>query len=412
MGPQGQVQYNRDIICRNVWILYDDIAKKARNSHQSMWDMVQRARDTYHAANRRRARIAARSAQAPAPAVSVPAPVIPVPAPVIPIPAPVIPVLAPVIPVPAPVVPIPAPVIPVPAPIVPVPLPVVPVPPLVVPVPPPVIPVPPPVIPVPPPVVPVPAPVIPVPAPVIPVLAPVIPVPPPVVPVPAAPVVPAGPAAPAGPLQAPAVLLQAPAVPLHIPAIPLQAPAIPLPAVPLLVILVPPGMQQVPIVIPPLSLPGSAGGVAGGPLAAHTCHRVVPHRWPMSTGGLPTSVRIHIIISENYMRDVACGRWFFTTRTASGTVRILAHTMAELVLHSELFLPWELEVVRQIIHFYVLGRLDRWSFLPLGMASNQQLTRHITADYSGGNMLDIQAEVAPPGLVPVAITELGGAGHG
>ncbi|RPB19146.1 hypothetical protein L211DRAFT_853487 [Terfezia boudieri ATCC MYA-4762] len=36
MAPRGQVQYNRDIIHRNVQILYDDIARKARNSRQSM----------------------------------------------------------------------------------------------------------------------------------------------------------------------------------------------------------------------------------------------------------------------------------------------------------------------------------------------------------------------------------------
>ncbi|RPB22175.1 hypothetical protein L211DRAFT_850932 [Terfezia boudieri ATCC MYA-4762] len=320
MAPRGQVQYNRDIIRRNVRILYDDIAKKARNSRQSMWDTVQRARAAHRAANpgvviqplrkplldinelgrsttgpsympqnprgragatllnatqesnSERARIAAHSTQAPVPAVPVPAPVVPVP--------------APVVPVPPPVVPVPPPAVPVPAPIIPVLAPVVPVPPSVIPILPPVVPVPPPAIPIPPPVV---------------------PVPPPVIPVPAAPVIPAGPAALAGPPQAPAVPLQAPAVPLQAPAIPLQAPAIPLLAVSPPVVLVLAGMQQVPIVIPPPSLPDGASGVAVGPLAARTCCCAVPHEWPTSIGGPPTSVRIHIITPENHTRDVACG---------------------------------------------------------------------------------------------------------
>ncbi|RPB26622.1 hypothetical protein L211DRAFT_847248 [Terfezia boudieri ATCC MYA-4762] len=51
MAPRGQVQYNRDVIHRNVRILYDDIAKKGRNSRQSMWDTVQRARAAHRAAN-------------------------------------------------------------------------------------------------------------------------------------------------------------------------------------------------------------------------------------------------------------------------------------------------------------------------------------------------------------------------
>ena len=52
MAPRGQVNYNNDsAIRRNVRLLCDDVAKKARNSRQKMWDAVHRARVAYEAAN-------------------------------------------------------------------------------------------------------------------------------------------------------------------------------------------------------------------------------------------------------------------------------------------------------------------------------------------------------------------------
>ena len=51
MAPQGQLTYNQDVIRRHVRMLYDDVAKKARNSRQSMWDTIQRARAAHRAAN-------------------------------------------------------------------------------------------------------------------------------------------------------------------------------------------------------------------------------------------------------------------------------------------------------------------------------------------------------------------------
>ncbi|KAF8425789.1 hypothetical protein BGX38DRAFT_1279144 [Terfezia claveryi] len=260
MAPQGQVQYNRDVIRRNVRIHCDDITKKGRNSRQSMWDTVQRARAAHRAANpegvieplrwplpdvqqlgqsstgppympqnprgragatllnatqesnTERARIAARGAQGPGPAAPAVAPAAQGPA----------------------------------------------------------------------------------------------------------------------PAPAPALAVAAPA-----PALAVAAPA---PAVP-----IPPGMQ-----------------------------------------------------------DVAYGGWLFTAITVSGTLRILAHTMAELVLRSQPFLPWELGASRQISRFYVLDRPDRWRVHPLGVDNDPELARHITADYFGGNMLDLQVEVCPPALVPAA----------
>ncbi|RPB18148.1 hypothetical protein L211DRAFT_854414 [Terfezia boudieri ATCC MYA-4762] len=306
MAPRGQVQYNRDVIRRNVRILCDDIAKKGRNSRQSMWDTVQRARAAHRAANpggvieplrwplpdvqqlgqsttgppympqnprgragatllnatqesnTERARIAAHGAQGPGPAAPAAVP------------------------------------------------------------------------------------------------------------------------AAQGPAPAPA------------PALAVAAPA---PAVP-----IPPEMQQVAIVVPPPSLLAGGGGVAGGLLAGHSCRRAVPHGWPTSTGGPPTSVRIHVITPENHTRDVACGGWLFTAITVSGTLRILAHTMAELVLRSQPFLPWELGASRQISRFYVLDRPDRWRVLPLGVANDLELARHITVDYFGGNMLDLQVELQEQSL--------------
>jgi len=190
------------------------------------------------------------------------------------------------------------------------------------------------------------------------------------------------------------------------PAIPTPPPVHP-PAV-----VVPPGMQRVPVVAPPPSLPAGGSGVAGGPFAARTCPRAVPHRWPAATGGPPTSVRVHVITLENHTRDVACGGGLFTDRTTSGTLRVLAHTMVELELRCQPLLPWELGAVRQVVRVYVLDRPDSWQLLPLGVASDQQLVGYIAADYAGGHMLDIQVEVCPPGLVPVpAVVAIAGCGR-
>ena len=51
MAPRGQLTYNQDVIRRQVRMLCDDVAKKARNSRQSMWDTIQRARADHQAAN-------------------------------------------------------------------------------------------------------------------------------------------------------------------------------------------------------------------------------------------------------------------------------------------------------------------------------------------------------------------------
>ncbi|KAF8440663.1 hypothetical protein BGX38DRAFT_1272910 [Terfezia claveryi] len=154
-----------------------------------------------------------------------------------------------------------------------------------------------------------------------------------------------------------------------------------------LVIPVPPRIQQVLIIIPPLSLLASIGRVTVSPLAAHTCRYAIPYAWPTFTEGSLTSIRIHNVIPENYTRDVTYSGWFFGPTTALETMRILVYTIVELILWSKPFLPWELGAVRQISCFYVLDRPNR-------------------------NMLDIQAEVSPPTLVPVAIGRFGGAGRG
>ena len=48
MGPRGQVGYGREEVKRHVRTLCDDIAKKARNSRQAMWEMIYAARAAYH----------------------------------------------------------------------------------------------------------------------------------------------------------------------------------------------------------------------------------------------------------------------------------------------------------------------------------------------------------------------------
>ena len=52
MPPRGQLTYNQDVICRHARMLCNDVANKARNSRQSMWDTIQRARAAHRAANR------------------------------------------------------------------------------------------------------------------------------------------------------------------------------------------------------------------------------------------------------------------------------------------------------------------------------------------------------------------------
>ncbi|KAF8422303.1 hypothetical protein BGX38DRAFT_1279851 [Terfezia claveryi] len=139
---------------------------------------------------------------------------------------------------------------------------------------------------------------------------------------------------------------------------------------------VPPGMRRVPNLVPRASMPrqGSrAGLIAGGALARLTCRRPVPAGGAPSTAGPPTSIRIHIITPENHVADVNCGGWLFQPNTQSQTVTIHAHTMAELQLRCQPFLPLELGVVREM-------------------------------------MLDVQVEVKPPGLVVAPAG--GGAAYG
>jgi len=51
MAPRGLVGYSQEEVRWNVCILCNDEAKKARNSRQSMWHMIYRARAAYTAAN-------------------------------------------------------------------------------------------------------------------------------------------------------------------------------------------------------------------------------------------------------------------------------------------------------------------------------------------------------------------------
>jgi len=132
----------------------------------------------------------------------------------------------------------------------------------------------------------------------------------------------------------PAIPAPPPAILAPPSAIPVPPPVHPPPVV------VTPGMQRVPVVAPPPSLPAGGGGVAGGPFAARTCRRDVPNLWSAATGGPPTSVRVHVITSENYVRDIACGGWLFTNQATSGTLRVPAHTIVELELCCQPLLPW------------------------------------------------------------------------
>ncbi|KAF8432000.1 hypothetical protein BGX38DRAFT_1276980 [Terfezia claveryi] len=174
-----------------------------------------------------------------------------------------------------------------------------------------------------------------------------------------------------------------------------------------------PGMQRIPILIPNASLPrqgACAGLIAGGVLAHHTCRRPVPAGGAPATAGPPTSIRIHIITPEDHVRDVDCGGWLFQPNTQSQTVTIHAHTMAELQLRCQPFLPSELGTVREIARYYVLDNTQRWMLLALRLCSNFWLGVHIIAGYSGGMMLDVQVEVKPPGLVRAPAG--GGGGQG
>jgi len=51
MAPRGLVGYSQEEVRRNVRILGDDVAKKAWNSWQSIWDMIYQARAAYTATN-------------------------------------------------------------------------------------------------------------------------------------------------------------------------------------------------------------------------------------------------------------------------------------------------------------------------------------------------------------------------
>ena len=49
MAPGVQVEYAREEVKRHVRRLCDDIAKKARNSWQAVWEMIYVARAAYRA---------------------------------------------------------------------------------------------------------------------------------------------------------------------------------------------------------------------------------------------------------------------------------------------------------------------------------------------------------------------------
>ncbi|KAF8430742.1 hypothetical protein BGX38DRAFT_1277688 [Terfezia claveryi] len=51
MAPRGQLNYDTDDVRRGVRTLCDDIAKKARNSRQNMWEVIHRAYAAHCAAN-------------------------------------------------------------------------------------------------------------------------------------------------------------------------------------------------------------------------------------------------------------------------------------------------------------------------------------------------------------------------
>ena len=147
-----------------------------------------------------------------------------------------------------------------------------------------------------------------------------------------APIVPAAAAAAAGaggPAAAPAVHVATPAGPVA--ALP------PLPAG----VVVPAGMQCVPIVVglPSLQGPRQANGTAAGPVSVFGCRGNVRYSFPIATGGPPTTIRIHLITRENHVREAVCGGWLLRAGTYSQKVVIYAHASAELNLCRRPYLP-------------------------------------------------------------------------
>jgi hypothetical protein len=51
MAPRGQLTYHEESVRKNVRLLCDDVAKKARNSRQAMWEAVRQARAGYRGAH-------------------------------------------------------------------------------------------------------------------------------------------------------------------------------------------------------------------------------------------------------------------------------------------------------------------------------------------------------------------------
>ena len=219
-----------------------------------------------------------------------------------------------------------------------------------------------------------------------------------------APIVPAAAAAAAagGPAAAPAGPAAAPAGPVA--ALP------PLPAG----VVVPATMQRVPIVVGPPSLhgPGQANGTAGGPLSAFECRRNAPYGLPIASGGPPTTIRIHLITSENHLGDAVCGGWLLRAGTYLQTLVIHAHTIAELNLRSRPNLLWELGLPRRIAHFYMLTAVNSWTHIANDAANDIWVGVHIISDYHGSKMSDVDLELEPPGQVPIAGVAGSGAGRG
>ena len=122
------------------------------------------------------------------------------------------------------------------------------------------------------------------------------------------------------------------------PAGPAAAPAGPVVALPPLPVgvVVPAGMQPVPIVVGPPSLhgPGQVNKTAAGPLTAFEYRRNARYGFPMATGGPPTTIRIHLVALENHVRDAVRVGWLLRTCTYSQMVVSYAHTIPELNLPS------------------------------------------------------------------------------
>jgi len=51
MAPRGQLTYNEEQLPKNVRLLCDEVANKARCSRQAMWDVVRLAREACRSGN-------------------------------------------------------------------------------------------------------------------------------------------------------------------------------------------------------------------------------------------------------------------------------------------------------------------------------------------------------------------------